>query len=106
MIPMPDLHQLLLALLGGLGFGYIISRIGTDWRLIAVMLAILWTMQTGPQFVYRWLVGTDVAEEVVAVTILRATFLAATIVVVAIGNRRDRRGIARPGASPPWRKED
>jgi hypothetical protein len=102
----PDLYQLVLAALGGIGFGYIISRIGTDWRLIGIMLVILWTMDTGPQFLYRWINGTDVQNEVVIVTILRATFLLATVVVVAIGNRRDRRGPARPGASWPWRKED
>jgi hypothetical protein len=102
---MPDAAQVALALFGGLGFGVIISWIGTNWRLIGIMLLVLWTLTSGPQFLWRWLDGQDVGEEVVIVTALRATFLVATLVVVAITNHYDVRR-TRPGAHPPWRKED
>ena len=84
---MPDDHQIILAILGGLGFGVLISFVGSTWQRLALLLFLLWTMQTGPQFIYRQFQGTDVAEEVIIVTVLRVTFTVAAVIALALTNR-------------------
>ena len=85
---MADLEQYLLAALTGLGFGYIISRVGSTPSRLLVILIALWTLQTGSQFIYRALDGIDVRDEVVVVTSLRVTFTAFAVLVVWALDRR------------------
>jgi len=84
---MPVDAQLLVALISGVGFGAIISRLGSSPQRLALILVLLWTMQTGPQFIYRWLDGFDIAEEVVTVTMLRLAFTVAAVCALWVGNR-------------------
>jgi len=94
---MPDIEiavqaeRLILAVLGGIGFGIIVALIGTTWQRLLLLLVILWTLQTGPQFIWRWLEGEDIGTEVVTVTILRVTFTVAAVLTVATSEAIDRR---------------
>lgn len=85
---MADLEQYGLAALTGLGFGYIVHRVGSSPGRLLVILFALWTLQTGSQFIYRALSGTDVTEEVLIVTGLRLTFSAFAVLVVWALERR------------------
>ena len=84
---MPSIEQFALAVLGGVGFGAFIVFVGSSWQRLLLILVLLWTMQTGPQYLYRALDGTDMTQEVVIVTQLRLTFTIAAVIVVAIINR-------------------
>jgi len=83
----PSVEQLALAVLGGAGFGALITFIGSGWQRLLLILVLLWTMQTGPQYLYRALDGTDMTQEVAIVTQLRVTFTIAAVLAVALGNR-------------------
>ena len=83
----PDIEQFALAILGGAGFGALIVFVGSSWQRLAVILVLLWTMQTGPQFFYRWLEGADMTREVVIVTELRVIFTIAAVAMLALANR-------------------
>ena len=85
---MADPEQFALALITGLGFGYIIHRLGSTPARLLVILFALWTLQTGSQFIYRALDGTDVAQEVAIVTALRLAFTAAAVGTVWVLNER------------------
>jgi hypothetical protein len=61
---------------------------GSSWQRLAIILVMLWTLQTGPQFIWRWLEGERIATEVDVVTILRVTFTVAGCLTVAMANRR------------------
>jgi hypothetical protein len=84
---MPEPEQLLLAALTGGLFGVLVAIIGSSWQRLAVLLLLLWTMQTGPQYVYRWLDGQEVTREIVVVTVLRVIFAASAGIVLALMNR-------------------
>ncbi|HUW16831.1 MAG TPA: hypothetical protein VMW94_07115 [Actinomycetes bacterium] len=84
---MPADAQFALAIIGGLGFGAIINRLGSSPQRLALILVLLWTMQTGPQFIYRWLDGFDVTDEVLVVTSLRLTFTIAAVSALWFMNR-------------------
>lgn len=88
---MADPEQLALAVVTGLGFGYVVHRVGSSAARLAIILFALWTMQTGSQYIYRALDGTDVAREVVIVTSLRLTFALVAIAAVWLLNARDDR---------------
>ena len=92
---MPADAQFLIAVISGFGFGALISRLGSSPQRLALILVLLWTMQTGPQFVYRWLDGVNVGKEVAIVTALRLTFTAAAVAALWFANRREasRHGI-------------
>jgi len=84
---MPADAQFMIAVISGVGFGALISRLGSSPQRLALILVLLWVMQSGPQFVYRWLDGIDVAEEVVIVTALRLTFTVAAVAALWVANR-------------------
>lgn len=84
---MPQLEQLALAVLGAIGFGVLVHLIGSTWQRLVLLLALLWTLQTGPQYVYRWLDGQDVSQEIISVTILRTTFTVVAVVTLALLNK-------------------
>lgn len=90
---MPDIEQFALAILGALGFGFIVSwYFRSSWQRLLLMLIVLWTLQTAPQYIFRWLDGVDVVREVVNVTLLRLTFTLVAVVSVVVVNRwRERR---------------
>jgi len=81
-------EQVVLAALTGVGFGYIVHRMGASPLRLLVILFSLWTLQTGSQFLYRALAGADVSSEIVTVTTLRLTFTAAAIGALWLLNRR------------------
>lgn len=85
---MADIEQYGLAALTGLGFGYIITRLGSTPSRLIVILVALWTLQTGSQFIYRALDGVDVTDELIIVTGLRVTFTAFAVLVVWALDRR------------------
>ena len=72
-------ERMTLAIVGGLCFGAIVHSVGSSTRRLVFLLVMLWTLQSGPQFVYRWLEGVDVCEEVIAVSALRVAFTAAAV---------------------------
>jgi len=84
---MPSIEQFVLAALGGVGFGALIVFVGSSWQRLLLILVLLWTMQTGPQYLYRALDGADMTQEVAIVTQLRLTFTIAAVLAVALGNR-------------------
>jgi hypothetical protein len=88
---MPDIEQIALAVLGAIGFGWIVAwYFHSSWQRLLVLLIVLWTLQTGPQYLFRWLDGQDVSHEVWTVTLLRVTFTVVAVVSVALFNRRER----------------
>lgn len=87
-IVLPAAEQLILAVLTGLGFGYVVFRMGSSPQRLLLMLFALWTLQTGSQFIYRALGGTEIWREVVIVTFLRLTFTAGAVVALWYCNRR------------------
>ena len=88
---MPDIAQFALAILGAIGFGWIVARrFASSWQRLLLMLITLWTLQTAPQYIFRWLDGVDVWQEVINVTLLRTTFTFVAVVVVALLNRLER----------------
>jgi hypothetical protein len=85
---MPTIEQYALAILGAIGFGLIIHVwFGSSWQRLALLLVTLWSLQTGPQYIYRWLSGQDVAQEVISVTLLRTTFTVVAVLSLAFLNR-------------------
>lgn len=88
---MLESEQVVLAILTGAGFGVLVHIMGSSWQRLAVMLTLLWTMQTAPQFIYRALDGTDVSQEVINVTILRVAFAVTACLVLALWRRWEGR---------------
>jgi hypothetical protein len=85
---MPTIEQYALAILGAIGFGLIIHVwFGSSWQRLALLLVTLWSLQTGPQFIYRWMSGQEVVQEVINVTLLRMMFTVAAVVTLALVNR-------------------
>lgn len=82
-----DIEQLVLAVLTGVGFGVLVHLIGSSWQRLALFLTLLWTLQTGPQYLWRWMDGQEVTQEVINVSVLRLTFAVAAVVCLAALNR-------------------
>lgn len=91
-----DIEQVILAILTGAGFGFLAYLVGSSWQRLALFLVLLWTMQTGPQYLWRWLDGQDVTQEVINVTVLRFTFAVAAVACLAALNRWRYRRAPRP----------
>ena len=87
-MPIVDLEQVVLALLTGAGFGFIVHRFGSSVERLLFILVSLWVIQSGSQFLYRALDGVEVWNEVIVVTILRSAFTAAALAVLWWCNRR------------------
>ena len=85
---MVDTGQFLLAALTGCGFAYVIYRMGSSPLRLLTILFALWTLQTGSQYIYRWLDGADVAQEVVVVTSLRLTFTGFAVLTVWLFDKK------------------
>ena len=83
-------EQLLLAILGGIGFGFTVHLIGSTWQRLAVMLAMLYVFQTLTQQVFRYLTGQTPIDELVIVSELRLVFSVAAVVMLALLSRRFR----------------
>ena len=84
---MPE--HLILALFGGIGFGYIAYRMGATGERVAVMLFALWALNPLAQDIYRALDGETVQDEFLLVTGIRLVFAIAAIIVVEVLNRRE-----------------
>ena len=87
---MPE--HLILALIGGLGFGYICYRMGATGERVAVMLFALWALNPLMQDIYRALEGKDVLDEFILVTSIRLVQAITAIIVVEVLNRRENHG--------------
>lgn len=88
---MADVEQLVLSLITGVGFGYIVYRLGSSPQRLAVILFALWMLMSGSQHLYRALDGVDVAQEVVVLASLRLAFALAAVFTVAFFNERHMR---------------
>ena len=81
---MIDLQAILLAILTGLGFGFIIVMMGSTWQRLAIILILLYILQTGSLQLWRIIEGKGSVDELVIVTIYRLAFSAAACLIVAI----------------------
>lgn len=79
---------LLLAVITGALFGVIVSMVGTTWQRLAVILTILYVLQTGAQQLLRIVEGIGSSEEFITITIYRMAFAIAACLVVYIVERR------------------
>ena len=87
----PGLDQLLLAVITGAMFGYIVSLLGSSPQRLAVLLVALWALQTLAQQIYRAIdEGRDATNEVVLVSLLRLAFAISAVAVVWFAERRLR----------------
>ena len=92
---MPQTEQFVLAIFGGLGFGAIVHwYFHSSWHRLLTLLIVLWTLQTAPQYISRWLDGVDVQQEVFNIFVLRFVFTVTAVVTLALLNRYrvDRHG--------------
>jgi hypothetical protein len=89
---MPETEQLLLALASGALFGVLVYLVVSSWRRLALLLFLIWTMTSLPQYLYRQFDGQDVFNEVVKVTLNRLVFGLAALVVLELLNRYWRKG--------------
>lgn len=81
-------EQFLLAILSGIGFGYIVYRMGSTTARLAVMLVMLYVFQTFAQQVYRVVEGTGSMNELLTVSGLRLAFSVAAVLILFVLNRR------------------
>ena len=85
---MPTPEQYALAVLGALSFGVIVaSWFHSSWQRLLLLLVVLWTLQTAPQYILRWLDGQSVTQEIINVTLLRTTFTTVAVITVWAWNR-------------------
>ena len=86
---MPE--HFVLAIFGGIGFGYISYRLGVTGERLAVLLFALYALSPLAQDIYRALDGEAVMDEFVLVTLIRFTqAIAAVAVSTALMRRRLR----------------
>jgi hypothetical protein len=78
----PD--ALLLAVLTGLGFGFIIVLMGSSWQRLAVILTALFILQTGSQQLLRIIEGDQGMGELLTITVYRVAFAVAACIMVAV----------------------
>ena len=84
-----DPEPLLLALLTGLGFGFLVHWLW-DWSAskAAAVLVLFWTLQTFAQQLWRIFEGTGGLDELLIVGSYRLTFATAAIVLIWLVHRR------------------
>lgn len=85
---MPDIEQVVLAIVTGIGFGYVVHRAGSTPGRLTVLLIALWALQSGSQFLYRFFDGVAVGQEIITVSILRCSFALAALVALMLFNER------------------
>ena len=79
---------LLLAIVTGALFGVLIAIIGSTWQRLAIILVLLYVLQTGAQQLLRVVQGTGAFDEFVTISIYRVAFAVAACLVVYIASRR------------------
>ena len=77
----------LLAILTGLAMGVLTAMVGSSWQRLAIMLTMLYVLQTGAQQLLRVFAGTGTGDEFITITIYRVVFAVAACLVVALTDR-------------------
>jgi len=85
---MPEIDQLALAIVTGLGFGYFVTLLGSSPQRLAMMLFALWALQTLAQQLFRAMDGRDVSNEVIMVSTIRLVFAASAVSFVYLWGKR------------------
>lgn len=88
---MMETDAFILAIVTGGLFGVLVFIIGSTWQRLALILTLLYILQTGAQQALRMVQDKGSIDEFIAITVYRIAFSVAAVLVVALLGLWERR---------------